>query len=286
LAKPWIVVDVRQPAGLDRPIAERWWRTTGASIAGCIGLVGEHAADAVTDAGTVGPERVIELLAGEGVSTIVTITGRGRTLREATHRAELLAGAGALAVHIVTGDHPMALGLAGPVDFGTESVPMVAAAARLGITTSVAESPTRPGDRLGRIALKAAAGASLLILNHGGEEHNVVDFARAVTRDHATLPVVAPIPLVGDLATAHRLQSLPGLDLPAGLLAAVRTAKYPLEAALEWCAGATSVLATSRVVSGVNLSGPAVEGSMAERLAATSRFVDTVRASWISGGVR
>ena len=233
LEVPAIVVDVRAPSGWHGDVPALW-RATGRSLAGHGALLGEHVDAPLPsgDAGAADPTDVVATLTRSGAVTIATVTGRDRDLDGARQRMRRLSNAGAAALHCVTGDHPAALGLARPAHFAAEAMTIVGAAAAEGFAATVAESPASLGERSTRLASKQRAGASACILNHSGSVDDLVAFAVRAQRAGVTMPLVAPIPMVGDRQSALALVAFPGLRLPPGLLDDVVHAEHPFDRGL------------------------------------------------------
>lgn len=282
---PPVLVDVRYPRNAppaSRSSIERWWTRVAGVLHGCGALLGEHVDNppARADATPLDAVDAVELLTGAGVVTVATVTGRDRRRADAAARMARLAGAGASAIHCVTGDHPAVLGLTEPAWFGAESLTLLDDAAGVGVAATVGESPLAPGDRVDRLAAKQRAGAGLAVLNHSGDPAAVVDFASRCRAAGVRLPFVAPVPMVADAATALALEAFPGLHLPDGLLASVARAGDPLAVGLRWAVDLTAELARSGVVDGINLSGGTTAPDAEERLSLTKEFVPAVRAAW------
>ena len=282
VAGPWIVVDVRSP--------QRWggdvralWAQIGERLDGCVALLGEHVDNPVRrdDSGTLAPQEVISILAAAGRPVIATITGRDRTLVEASNLMSSYVSAGATAIHCVTGDHPAALGIDRPATFGTEAVELVAVAAELGYCATVGESPASPGDRVKRVQDKATAGAALCVLNHAGGPDDLIEFTQRCRIAGVRLPFVAPLPMVGDKRAALGLAAFPGVRLPHGYLDTIIEADHPLEASVGAARNFARQLAASGAFGGINLSGSATGTDPWERLESTTMFVDAVAAGWL-----
>ncbi|MGE0881600.1 MAG: methylenetetrahydrofolate reductase C-terminal domain-containing protein [Acidimicrobiia bacterium] len=110
-----LIVDVRAPRAWNGD-ARSLWRATAAALDGSVALLGEHVDNPslLDDAGALAPEEVVAILARAGVATVVTITGRDRDIDGASRRIARYRDAGAAAIHCVTGDHPLAVGLERP----------------------------------------------------------------------------------------------------------------------------------------------------------------------------
>ncbi len=280
LEAPAIIVDVRAP--LDwRGDSRALWRRTAATLAGCVALIGEHVDNPVQldDSGALAPDEVVGILGDAGVPAIVTITGRDRDQSSARRLVERYRAAGAHAIHCVTGDHPAALGIDRPASFGTESVALLAATSVLRAPATVAESPDSLGPRAQRLALKAAAGASGCILNHGGDADELVAFADAARAAGADLPLFAPVPMVADRRSAVGLAGFPGVRLPTGYLEDIIDAAHPDERGLALAVDLTTTLMRSGRFAGINLSGGAGGSTPNERLDMTARFITAVHAA-------
>ncbi|MGD9751975.1 MAG: methylenetetrahydrofolate reductase [Acidimicrobiia bacterium] len=278
--EPALVVDVRAPL--------RWpgdalglWRRTAAAVSGCIALVGDHADNppAHDDTGRLPPEEVIAVLLDAGVRAIVTVTGRSHSPADVRRLVRSCRDAGALAVHVVTGDHPRALGIDRAVRFGTESLRMLPEAPRAAVAATVAESPAAPGDRVGRLLAKQRAGASACILNHSGDAGALIAFVDRCREAGVTMPMIAPVPMVADRHAALRLAAFPGLRLPTGFLAGIADAADPAAHGPALAAELAATLVRSGRFAGVNLSGGAAGITPDERLAATAAVITATRAA-------
>ncbi len=285
LPVPAIVVDVRAP--VDWPGDQRrLWQAVAASLHGCVALLGEHVDNArgTDDAGLVAPVFAIETLTSEGVPTIATVTGRDRNLTGARATMRRYSAAGAVAIHCVTGDHPAALSIARPAEFGAEAVSLAALANDLGLATTVGESPASPGPRIERLAVKRAAGATMCILNHSGDVSELADFAGACRARGVDVPLIAPIPMVADLRAAAALVRFPGLRLPTGFVDifadVIAGAADPVETSIVLSAQMAGELAATGLFIGVNLSGSAVGTDPYARIELTTRFVAAARSAW------
>ena len=284
---PAIVVDVRSPIGWVGD-SHALWRRTAATLSGCVALIGEHVDNPVRqdDSGPLATEEVIAILRDGGVATIVTVTGRDRDLPDARRLIERYHHAGALAVHCVTGDHPAALDIKRPARFGAESMSLIGVCAALQVPATVAESPTSPGPRPQRLAAKQLAGASGCILNHGGDAHELVAFADSCRDAGASLPLLAPVPMVADKHAALALAAFPGVRLPTGYLDLIIDAVDASEAALVAMEQLTSNLWHSGRFIGINLSGGGRGTDPWGRLDTTAQFVDRARTAWRRAGHR
>jgi 5,10-methylenetetrahydrofolate reductase len=176
----------------------------------------------------------------------------------------------------VTGDHPRALGIDRSPRWGGESFDVVAATVAAGVPASVAESPASPGPRVERVIAKERAGASMVILNHGGDPPDLVDFAHRCRDAGATVPMLAPVPIVVDPVSAARLDRFPGLRLPTGLTAAVATSRAPRREGIARAAALAADLMQTGVFAGVNLSGPAGIPTAEARLSITAELLDAM----------
>ena len=223
---PPIVVDVREPPGFTGDL-RTLWSDTASVLAGATALIGEHADHRIDDAGHLAISEVVRLLGAAGVPAIATVTGRDRVPAQMREDIRALVEAGASVVHCVTGDHPRALGVDRHPRWGGEAFDLLAVAIASGARASAAESPASPGPRVDRLLAKERAGASMVFLNHGGDAAELIAFARRCRDAGATVPLIAPVPVVVDSASAARLDRFPGLRLPTGMLAAVATAASP-----------------------------------------------------------
>ena len=242
-------------------------------------LLGEHVDNPVRqdDSGALAPTRVITILCAANVPVIATITGRDRDLAAAGTLMREYRDAGAAAIHCVTGDHPAAVGIDRPTRFGAESMTLIAAAVDAGIPATVGESPASPGRRSERVAAKQTAGASMCVLNHAGEADDMIAFADACRAAGATLPLIAPVPMVADRHAAVGLAAFPGLRLPHGFLDAIIDADDPASAGLTAGRGFVRRWASSGRFAGINLSGGAGGIDPWDRLQLTSEFIQHAR---------
>lgn len=279
--EPLVLVDVRAP--------QQWhgdqlalWRATASALAGCVALLGEHADNPAhaDDAGRIDALRVISLFAEADVMVVGTVTGRDRSLQDARASMRDMIEAGATAIHCVTGDHPMALGIDRPTWFGAESMTMLAVAAEDGIPCTVAESPASLGFRAQRLAVKQRSGAIACVLNHGGSADELAAFADGCRAAGADLPLIAPVPMVGDRRSAAALAAFPGLRLPDGVIEAVTGSPDARAAGIRAAAALASELAATDRFVGFNLSGSAGATNPWERIDDTSVFVNATRAAW------
>lgn len=285
-----VLVDVRYPRHVDMASdtsVRDWWKRMAQALDGCSALLGEHVDNPVTtdDAGPLDPCVAIEILSSCEVPVLATVTGRDRDLAGAALTMRRFAAAGAAGIHCVTGDHPAVLGLARDVWFGAESVTLLGQAARLSIMSTVAESPASPGDRIARLRTKQLAGAAVAVLNHDGDPDALIDFADRCRDAGLDLPLFAPVPFVADTETARTLQHFPGLQLPAGLIAAVSTASDPWNEGLRWTHHQASALAASGRFAGINLSGGTTSPDPARRLDLTTDFAATALGAWGANSV-
>lgn len=281
LPTPTIIVDVRAPRNWTGDATALWDRTAE-QLHGCVALLGEHVDNPALqdDAGVLPANRVIEILTSGGVATIATITGRDRDLESARATIREYRDAGALAIHCVTGDHPASIGIDRPAHFGTEAIELVAASVEEGVAATVGEAPASPGPRVQRVRAKESAGASLCILNHSGDTADLIAFADACRALGSRLPLIAPIPMIGDKQAAFCLATFPGLVLPHGYIADIIDAVDPAEQGCTAARRMAAALADSGLFAGINLSGSAYGTDPWERLDATSAFIGAVRSVW------
>lgn len=273
-----VIVDVRAPrrwSGDSRGL----WRDTASVLHGCVALLGEHVDNPTLadDSGTVPPEEVIEILSAAGVAVVATVTGRDRDLEQARRLLTRFRDAGAATVHCVTGDHPRALGIERPVHFAAESTTLIGVATDLGLAVTVGESPASPGDRVGRVAAKAAAGAAGCILNHAGAPEDLIAFADAVAARTRPPHLFAPVPMVAGEQAALALRAFPGLRLPPGYLHSILEARRPEEAGLRAAGDLARTLLASGRFAGIDLSGGGHDADPHERLRTTARYIEAVR---------
>ena len=284
LAAPSIVVDVRAPATW-RGDHRRLWQATAEALDGCVALLGEHVDNPALhdDSGALAATEVIRILRDAGVEVIATVTGRDRNLVDATALIREYDDAGVNAIHCVTGDHPAAMGIDRPARFGAEAMTLIGAACDAGVAATVGESPASRGARPERLAAKQHAGASLCLLNHAGEAADLIVFADACRTAGATLPLIAPVPMVADRQAALSLAAFPGLRLPHGFLDAIIEADDPASAGLDASRDVIRACAASTRFAGINLSGGAGGLDPFERLQLTTRFIELARVELRTG---
>lgn len=252
LALPPLVIDVRCDPADRRSVdaAAELLTATGAA-----GLLGEHLDDPVP-----GSRAAAAALVECGVPVVATVTGRGRTAEECEAEIGALVEVGVAAVHCVTGDHPAArFGPEATARFSLDSLDLAARARAAGAVVSVASSPASPptGRRPARLRSKQEAGADLAIVNHGGPADHLVAFADRCRGVGATLPLVAPVPVVTDHRSARSLTQFPGVTLPPGLAPAILEADDPRTVGVEMAVEFGAALVTSGRYRHLNLSGAA-----------------------------
>jgi methylenetetrahydrofolate reductase (NADPH) len=251
---PRFVVDVR-PTDDDAVLAR------SAVILGeldAIALLGEH----LDDTHGRPQHELAAAVVDAGLPAIATLTGRGRDRETAVRDVDLLLAAGTAFVHCVTGDHPAArFGPDATAAFPLDGTQLTAIARDRGAQVSVAESPASPpvDRRAERLAVKQAAGADVAVLNHGGSPGRMRAFARAVRDRGVALPLVAPVPVVTDVASAHALEQFPGVELPSGLTRRIITAADPVRAGVAAAidVGRELLDRDASAFAAVNLSGSA-----------------------------
>ncbi|MDQ1128941.1 methylenetetrahydrofolate reductase C-terminal domain-containing protein [Microbacterium sp. SORGH_AS_0888] len=219
------------------------------------------------------------VLVAAGATVIAGMTCRDRNRVAIEGELAALADLGVAGVLAVTGDHPASTALphARPV-FDLDSTRVAALARRAGLFVAVAEQPAAPpvAYRPARLALKAQAGAELGILNLCGDIEDIARFAAGVARTAAPLPISVSVPVLASRAATRRLGTLPGVSLPADLMAAVASAdahdaaESGARAAAEW---ARRALAVPGVV-GVHLSA-VVDDSDPTGMSAVTAIVRT-----------
>ena len=278
LDEPVILLDVRAP-GRWSGDHDRLWRATATAVGGCVALVGEHVDNARLhdDTGALAPERVIDIFRSADVPVIATVTGRDRTVETASRAIGAFRDAGVTAVHCVTGDHPAALGIDRPAEFGAEAVSLVAACIAQGVPATVAESPASPGERPARLARKQAAGASMAILNHAGEVADLCAFVVASRDAGVVMPLIAPVPMVTNPSSISALAVFPGLALPRSFVDAIVRAGESDDAGLIAGEAFIEGVASTGHFAGINLSGPAGGPDPWRRLETTERFIALAR---------
>jgi len=189
-----------------------------------------------------------------------------------------LAAVGVAAVHCVTGDHT-ATGHrpdAAPV-FDLDGTALAALAAARGLTASVAEAPLSPpvAERPARLVAKAAAGASVCVVNHTGDAGMVSDFVAACRGLGASdVTFLACVPVVVSAASVSELRRFTGLATPPGLLDRVAGARSPWATGVDEAVRFAEAVLAVPDVAGVDLSGvagPGEEAAMAEAMATVGR---------------
>ena len=271
---PAIVIDVRpsidDPAMLRRTAAQLAQHGYGA-------LLGEHLDDPAPDR----PHIAAAAVAAQGVAVVATVTPRDRSGLECTIEIDALIGAGVLAVHCVTGDHPAArLGADFTATFSMDGTRLAALARSHGAFVTVAESPASPPVewRPDRVLSKQHAGADAVILNHAGSVDDLCRFARRCRDVGVTMPLVAPVPVVTDHRSAHALTQFPGLCLPPGLLEAVLHDRDPHRAGIDAAVDIGRALLASGEFRHLNLSGSASGSGLAERAEVMTEVAEAIGA--------
>ncbi len=241
---------------LDSDLADRYRR----GGRGAAWLIGEH----VDDTHGLGVAEHARRLGDRfGLPLVITVTGRNRTRSQAEGLLDELAELNLAAVHCVTGDHPAArFGPDHHARFGVDSQMLVALAAARGLTVSVAESPASPpvDERAQRVSNKERSGAAVVVVNHAGSADDLRRFSKQVAAIGVSLPLVGPVPLIADRASARRLTQFPGLALDSSLVERVlRSCKPQEEGRRMAVAFGRSLLAPEdehgRPMAGLNLSG-------------------------------
>ncbi len=270
---PDIVIDVRpsidDPAMLRRTAAQLSQRGYGA-------LLGEHLDDPAPDRPHIAAAAVV----AQGVAVVATVTPRDRSELECTIEIDALIGAGVLAIHCVTGDHPAArLGADFTATFSMDGTRLAELARRRGAFVTVAESPASPPVewRPDRVLSKQHAGADAVILNHAGSVGDLCRFAQRCRDIGVTMPLVAPVPVVTDHRSAHALTQFPGLCLPPGLLEAVLHDRDPHRAGIAAAVDIGRALLASGEFRHLNLSGSASGSGLAERAEVMTAVADSIR---------
>ena len=145
----------------------------------------------------------------------------------------------------------------------------VEVAASSGLEVSVAASPSAPPaeQRPGRLAAKAAAGATTCFINHCGGPEVVAAFMAEAVAVGAHMDFLACVPVISDPASAAALSALPGLVLDGDVVARVaRSGGDPLAGVLAAQALSQAMLSIPGIA-GINLSGAASTASEAESAA-------------------
>lgn len=262
LPMPTIVIDVR-------PVVERpeLLAATATHLVegGYVALLGEHLDDPAPER----PHRAAGRMTALGVDVIATITPRDRSADACRAEIDGLVGAGVLAVHCVTGDHPAArFGPDMSATFSLDGTRLAALARQRGAFVTVAESPATPpiAWRAERLLLKQHAGADAAVLNHAGSVDDLCAFARRCDDIGVTMPLVAPVPVVTDHRSAHALTQFPGVHLPPHLLEAILRADDPRRSGIDAAIEMGRALLESGRFNHLNLSGSASGSGATDRI--------------------
>lgn len=216
------------------------------------------------------PSYRARLLLDDGVPVLAGMNCRDRN--RVALEGELLALAelrpcGLVGVHCVTGDHVVRGDRpdAAPV-FDLDATRLVALAAALGLTVSVAAAPSAPpgpAGRAGQLAVKVAAGARFAMLDDTGPD-GLELFTAALAAAQATVPLLVCVPVLTSAAAVH---AYPGAHLPAEVAAEVALARDPRAAGLALAVRLAERAREVRGVAGVHLSPGVVVGREAEAMA-------------------
>ncbi|PWJ53989.1 Methylenetetrahydrofolate reductase [Quadrisphaera granulorum] len=167
---------------------------------------------------TLSPSHTALLLAGTGATVLSALTCRDRNRVALEGELAALADIGVAGVLAVTGDHSSSAGLPGTSRIGTTTATMTepvfdldsprlaALARRAGLFVAVVERPAAPPSscRPSRLALKASAGAELVIVDLNGDLADLATFTDALAATGAALPVLVSVPVVTtDAAAVH-----------------------------------------------------------------------------------
>lgn len=215
------------------------------------------------------------LVAGEGVTVWAGLNCRDRNRVALQGELDGLAAVGVVAVHCVTGDHPV-LGTridAAPV-FDLDSPRLAALATGRGMLISVAEAPSAPPveDRPARAALKAQAGADVCFVSHASSPEAVAEFVAHASELAPELRFIACVPLAASPAGLRRLAGFTGSRLSWDTSVAICD-RDPVGAAVRTAVHAAQELLEIDGVCGINLSaacGPGEELQVAAALALAS----------------
>jgi methylenetetrahydrofolate reductase (NADPH) len=216
-------------------------------------LVGEH-----QNRPDFPPALMARLIEDAGARPWITLTCRDRNRIVLEQELAALAYTGVAGVLCVTGD-----GRAQDVRpdvtqvFDLDSTRLTALAAASGVPlVAVAESPLAPpaGIRAARVRQKQLAGAGVCVLNHVRNPRQVADFAAALDRAGATVPLVAAVAVYTDERSA-RVFDLPGLELDGTQVERVLAAADPVAAGIAAAVAEARALLAVPGVAGVNLSG-------------------------------
>lgn len=269
LELPHLIVDIRPD--LDDP-------HFAASVdilreAGVVGLIGDHVDDPVG----APIHDVVRTVVERGLSVIATVACRNRTEDDCRAAVVERMAAGACLVLCVTGDHPAArFAPSSTAAFGLDGVRLAAVARSLGASVAVAESPASPptAERAARLLGKQHAGADLGVLNHGGDEEHLIDFADRARHLGVSMPLVAPVPVITDHGALQALTQFPGVSLPSALVRHISSAAEPRQAGVDAAVAFGCRLLTTGRFGHLNLSGRASSGDSIER----SRIMSEVAA--------
>jgi 5,10-methylenetetrahydrofolate reductase len=219
-------------------------------------------------------------LLDEGCRPWVTLACRDRNGVALEAELVALAEVGVREVHCVTGDARAAHVRPGttPV-FDLDSLRLTALARRLGLTVSVAESPTvEPVDRRpARAADKHRAGATWCFLNLGVTPAETDTFIRRSRAAGSALRHLVCVPVFTDAAGADRLAALPGVELDAAVVDAVVHGPDPRAAGIAHAVAAARAFLEVDGVDGVDLSGPASSAGPVERAAVMREVAEQLR---------
>jgi 5,10-methylenetetrahydrofolate reductase len=256
-----VIVDFRPDPSSDRELREAAARLRyrGAGV-----LIGEHLDDVTSHR----PSVIAAAVAETGLRVISTLTCRDRTAAQARAELEALADLPLVAVHCVTGDHPAARFRAdATAEFSLDSIELIGVAATHDVAISVAESPAAAPEswRPQRLLDKQRAGASMAILNHGGNVEAMIEFADRCHDRGVVIPLIAPVPVITDHRSAEVLARFPGLVLPSHLSEHILEASNPEEAGVAAAVAIAQRLLESRRFAAVNLSGSAAAGGVLAR---------------------
>ncbi len=224
------------------------------------------------------------MIAGEllqaGLTPWTTLSCRDRNRVALESELVALRELGVSTAHCVTGDIRAPHVRPGTTSvFDLDSLRLVDLATQLGLSTSVAESPSAPPRhlRVDRTVDKHRAGASTCFVNVTESTEAVAAFADAVHAAAPEMGLIVCVAVFTDRAGAGRLAALPGVGLSESVQRRVLGASDPVQAGIDHAvASARSALDLPGVV-GVNLSGPASTEGPAPRARVMRRIVEGLR---------
>lgn len=238
-------------------------------------LVGDHH-ETVDLPGAIVAAELVEV----GLEPWVTLSCRDRNRVALEADLVALRELGVRTAHCVTGDARAPHVRPGsPAVFDLDSHQLVALATSLGLTGSVAETPTAPPleHRADRAAEKHRAGASWCFVNLTTRHDVVRDFVGALQDRVPELHLVICVAVFTDPEGVGRLRALPGVDLADDTVAMVLGDPDPVAAGIRQAATAARAALELPGVHAVNLTGPASSRGPVERAAVLSAVAEQLR---------